>query len=413
MSPAYLRSTRPSTTIARFSAQQPAAPPVSRVAEAFVRASAPAPQRSETVERCAAFGRDFLPAGAHTLVAVARRPRRGPIGAARAVVTTAADDVRGLAGVMRDEFDPLDSVRTGLLQRVAGLSEEMLGPGLPTRVVIGPEFTDPLFPRLLALDPELVVPGIGEFGVNRVRLLEVNESFVAALMVGANHEWAREALWAEFPASLGATVFARFWENLDGARDLEPDIHLWLRGSDLDDHVGGAGTSTVVLIRGDLIRRYPSVAIMLLSPLDGEPPVVDGTIAADHITAPSFRTLLDANTVVVGFDEDPDTVLGDGWFVCLEEPFTQPRAGLDEPDGDAGFGQAPASSWADLTWANVARESDYPTLTHIRFADAPWLDGRELEQRTWGRNSAHMAGITFQQPFRFIIPAGQLIGGAS
>jgi hypothetical protein len=413
MSPAYLRATRPSTTIARFCAQEPAAPLASRVAEAFVKASAPAPQRPDTVERCAAFGRDFLPAGAHTLAAVAaaRRPRRAPVRPAR-VVTTATDDVRGLAGVMRDEFDPLVSVRTGLLQRIAGLTEEMLGTGLPTRVVVGPEFTDPLFPRLLALDPELVVPGIGEFGLNRVRLLEVNENFVAAVTVGANHEWGREALWAEFPASLGATVFARFWENLDGARDLDPDIHLWLTGSDLDDHVGGAGTSTVVLIRGDLIRRYPSVAIMLLSPLDGEPPVVAGTIAADHITAPSFRTLLDANTVVVGFPEDPDKVLAEGWYVCLEEPFTQPRAGLDEPDDDAGFGQAPATSWANLTWANVARESAYPTLTHIRFADAPWLDGRELEQRTWGRNSAHMAGITFQQPFRFIIPADQLIGGA-
>ena len=30
---------------------------------------------------------------------------------------------------------------------------------------------------------------------------------------------------------------------------------------------------------------------------------------------------------------------------------------------------------------------------------------------TWGRNSAHMAGITFQKPFRFIIAAGDLIGG--
>jgi hypothetical protein len=138
----------------------------------------------------------------------------------------------------------------------------------------------------------------------------------------------------------------------------------------------------------------------------------DGTIPAEHITLPSFRTLLDANTVVVGFAENPGTVLGQGWYVCLEEPFTQPRAGLDEPEEGTTYGRPPSTTWANLGWANVARENAYPTLTHIRFADAPWLDGHVLDGRTWGRNSAHMAGITFQQPFRFIIPADQLLGGA-
>ena len=265
MSPAYLRATRPSGTMARFTARPAVAPLASRVAQAFFEASAPAPERDDAYEKCAEFGRDFIPAGAHTLAAIAaRRRRRRAIGrTARAparVVTTSADDVRGLAGVVRDEFDPLVSVRAGLLQRIGGLGEDALGPGLPTRVVVGPEFTDPLFPRLLALDPELAVPGIGDFGLNRVRLLEVNEGFVAAFLVGANHEWAREALWAEFPASLAATVFSRFWEHLDGARDIPLDIHDWPESSQLEANVGGAGTSTVVFVRGDLIRRYPSVA---------------------------------------------------------------------------------------------------------------------------------------------------------
>ena len=133
--------------------------------------------------------------------------------------------------MLRDELDPLASVRAGLLQRIGGLTEDALGPGLPTRVVVGPRFTDPLFPKLLALDSELAVPGIGAFGTNRVRLLEANEGFVAAFLVGANHEWSREALWAEFPASLAATAFAHFWENLgSGAGDLDEDIHLWTEG---------------------------------------------------------------------------------------------------------------------------------------------------------------------------------------
>jgi hypothetical protein len=367
MSPAYLRATRPSGTIARFTVKK-AQPLAARVAEAFVEASAPASERSDEVEKAAGFGRDFLPAGAQTsdVAAVGRRRT-----AAR-IVTAPSDDVRGLAAVVRDGFDPLASVRAGLLQRIDGLTEEMLGAGLPTRVLVGPEFPDPLFPRLLSLDAELAVPGIGDFGLNRVRLLEVNERFVAGFLAGANHEWAREALWAEFPASLAATAFSRFWENLDpAARDIT-DMHDWK--GELGDDVGGAGTSTVVLVRGDLIRRYPSVAFMLLSPLDGEPPVEDGEILAEHITLPSFRTLLDAGTVVVGFPEDPKVVLGQGWYVCLEEAFTQPRAGLDEPEPGSDYDDPPKTSWSDLSWRQPRA-----AVTHTRTGA---LDGPELDDLT-------------------------------
>ncbi len=398
MSPAYLRATRPSGTIARFTPRGRAAL-AARVAQTFVDASAPAGERAEELDRVAGFGRDFLPAGAQTpLVTVSARMR-----GTRRVATSATDDVRGLAGVVR-RADPLVSVRAGLVERIAGLSEEALGDDLPTRVVVGPQFTDPLFPRLLALDPELVVPGIGAFGLNRVRLLEVNERFVEAFMVGANHEWAREALWAEFPASLEATAFSRFWETLDAAaRDIEPDIHDWTPSEPLGHHVGRAGTSTVVLVRGDLVRRYPSVAITLLTPLDGEPPLVDGAIAAEHVVGPSFRSLLDDATVVVGFPRDPGEVLG-GWYVCFEEPFTQPRAGLDEPEPGGDYGTPPDTSWADLTWGHLGDGHTHIPLTGTA------LDAHVLGGLTWARNSAHMAGITFQQPFRFVVRADQLIG---
>jgi len=406
MAPAYLRATRPSGTVARFSAAA-ATPLATRVAQAFVEASAPAGERPDELERCAEFGRDFVPAGAHTfeLAPLARRAR-----VAARVVTTSDDDVRDLAGAVR-AYDPLDSVRAGLLERIGGLA---LGPGLPTRVVVGPEFPDPLFGRLLALGAELAVPGIGDFGNNRVRLLAVNEEFVAAFLVGANHEWAREALWAEFPASLGATAFASFWDSLTPVRDITPDIHDWPRGSALEDHVGEEGTSTVVLVRGDVVRRYPSVAFSLLSPLDGEPPVLeDGSIVPEHVTPPSFRTQLDETTVVVGFGVDPEQVLDEGWYVCLEEPFTEPRVGLDEPDAEAPvYGRPPAATWEDLTWSHVAKGPvKYAAMTHIDVGAATWLDGIERDDLTWGRNSAHMAGITFQRPFRFVIAAGDLIGG--
>ena len=403
MAPTYLRATRPSGTVARFSAAG-TAPLATRVAQAFVEASAPAGERPTEVEHCAEFGRDFLPAGAHTL------GLSTPARIATSVITSSDDDVRDLAGAVR-AHDPLDSVWAGLLERIDGLA---VGPGLPTRVVVGPDFPDPLFPKLLTLGAELAVPGLDAFGHNRARLLAVNEEYVAALLVGANQEWDREALWAEFPASLGATAFASFWESLVPVRDISPDIHAWPRGSALEDHVGGEDTSTVVLVRGDVVRRYPSVAFSLLSPLDGAPPVLeDGTIVPEHVTRPSFRTTLDETTVVVGFGVDPEDVLGEGWYVCLEEPFTEPRVGLDEPDVEAPvYGRAPTETWEDLTWSHVAKgPAKYAAMTHVDLGAATWLDGVELDDLTWGRNSAHMAGITFQRPFRFVIAAGDLIGG--
>ena len=118
--------------------------------------------------------------------------------------------------------------------------------------------------------------------------------------------------------------------------------------------------------------------------------------------------------MVVGFGVDPEDVLGEGWYVCLEEPFTEPRVGLDEPDAEAPvYGKAPTETWEDLTWSHVAQgPAKYAAMTHVDLGAATWLDGVELDDLTWGRNSAHMAGITFQRPFRFVIAAGDLIGGA-
>ena len=66
-------------------------------------------------------------------------------------------------------------------------------------------------------------------------------------------------------------------------------------------------------------------------------------------------------------------MLDKGWYVCLEEPFTQPRAGLDEPEE----GRLRPSAGDELGRPHVGERRprpDYPALTHIRFADAPWLE---------------------------------------
>jgi hypothetical protein len=60
--------------------------------------------------------------------------------------------------------------------------------------------------------PDLMLPGVSEIPDNAVVALETNPDFVAALLVGANHEMTRELLWRGPSTDLRATVFRRFWD---------------------------------------------------------------------------------------------------------------------------------------------------------------------------------------------------------
>src|SRR5919108_329174 len=264
---------------------------------------------------------------------------------------------------------------------------------LPTRIAIGPRFPDPLFPKLIALGAELVLPGVGDVANDRVRLVEVNEAWVAAFLVGANHEWAREALWNEYPADLGATAFSTFWQRVPTtAADLASDLHEWPLGSTLRSHVGGSGSSTVLLVRGDVVRRFPGVELFLVTPGRGGRLVeADGSIPADRTTWPSFAGELDRATVFVGFDVDVDVVRDEGRYVAIQEPVTGPRFGFD-PAGTT-YRRAPATSWDELSWGHVTESAEaLAALGNLRLSDTPWLDDVTRDDTTWGRNGAHQRG---------------------
>jgi hypothetical protein len=455
----FLRQTRRSGLLARRAmADRPdSAPLTARVADRFLAGSAPAAERSVALEQCARFGASYQRPGAVTtdtlfvlpvtmptpeeapfpgssaLPRSAALPRRsalrrksaravdrvvsGPRGDPVAVtpvpeiLSSADDDLRTAADLMRDGLDPMAAVVAGLRGRITGV--EFDDTDLPTRLAIGPRFPDPLFPKFLALGTELLLPGVGEVPNDRVRLVEVNEGWVAAFLVGANHEWAREALWNEYPADLGATAFSTFWQRVPaGTADLDSDIHEWRSDTSLRSHIGGTGTSTVLLVRGEVVRRFPGIELFLVTPGgDGRLVEADGSIPAERTTWPSFAGTLDASTIFVGFDVDPDVVRNEGRYVAIQEPVTGPRFGFD-PAGTT-YHRAPATTWADLSWGHVTRSAEaLAALGNLRLKETSWLDGVNLDGRTWGRNGAHMAGIAFQQPFRLLMPATYLLGEA-
>src|SRR6185436_6606601 len=89
-------------------------------------------------------------------------------------------------------------------------------------------------------------------------LLETNNRFIEAYLVGLNHEMARELLWREYPTDQRGTYFNSFWT---GKPELIADLHeaQWRAGG-LSAHMDKKLDKKIVfLVRGDLIRRYPGV----------------------------------------------------------------------------------------------------------------------------------------------------------
>ncbi|MDQ3763211.1 MAG: hypothetical protein M3460_16685 [Actinomycetota bacterium] len=280
----------------------------------------------------------------------------------------------------------------------AGLT---LAPALD-RVMAAPEIDVAVYGYLARLDPARFLPGVGEISENTITVLETNPRFVEALLVGVNHEMNRELLWRAFPTDQRGTPFRRFWDRSDGAPDIGP-IHTWA-GNELGTNgpSGPAGQQgqIALLIRGQLLRRYPNTSIYAWRARNGV--LVDPPNAPDDIRRPVFAGGLGPDTVFVGFElTDVDLRQGDGWFFVLQEQPTEPRFGFDE---FKGTGTPPElHSWSDATWQHTATAPG----RYLRVMDNP-LTGLKLGNATFVDHAAHLAAITLQQPVRVAFHAGGL-----
>lgn len=326
-------------------------------------------------------------------------------------------DVSGIADSVRSGLDPLAAVQANLLARIPALQEFLVADELPTCITVTPTFTDPLYWDLLNLGADRILPGVTTLGANRVRLVAVNNSFIGSFLVGANHEMARELLWRDYPVNMRGTFFQHFWQYVaptEGSAAARTDIiplNTWKRNQSILENMDDEQeTMTAIVVRGDLIRRYPTAHWFL------QKAVLDAgewvPVADSHVEV-SFLGLLDAQTAVYGFDLDPKEVRGNrardipGYFVTIEEQAGAPRFGLDT-EKPQHFSNTPRS-WDKLSWGHlVASQAELDVLTHARATGAR-IDGLQLDGTTWGKNAAHLARATWQRPFRMSIHADLLI----
>ena len=88
-----------------------------------------------------------------------------------------------------------------------------------------PQLNDPMWKALHGLGPDWLLPGLSLVPPDTVTVVRTNPGFVAAHMVGLNHEMMRELLWREYPTDQRGTPFHRFWGRLGEQPDDIGPVH--------------------------------------------------------------------------------------------------------------------------------------------------------------------------------------------
>jgi hypothetical protein len=201
------------------------------------------------------------------------------------------------------------------------------------QVGLSPYFPQPMVEPLTEVAQRLVLPGLELVPPNTVVPLETNTTFVQSYLVGLNTEMGRELLWRDYPADLRATYFDRFWDA-SSSPGRAPDIDDLATWGSRSLGVAAADEDFVLLVRSELLRRYPDAIIYATKGTEERHPIFSGGFAPD--------------VRFFGFDIDAADI-GD-WNIVIQEHPSAPRFGV-EVDTDTGTAThvAPAAADAALT----------------------------------------------------------------
>jgi hypothetical protein len=256
-----------------------------------------------------------------------------------------------------------------LLAFAPGLSWTAADPLEP--IMAAPAFPQPMYAPLRDLSTSYVLPGVELVPPDTLGLLQANQRFIEGYMVGLNHEMARQLLWSDYPTDQRGSYFRQFWDvssYVPQATDpadpaalrerLEdiPPIHTWPPPSALGTHpnrTGVAADAVVLLVRGELFRRYPNAIVYAgKAKLAGSSRVLDDT----DERYPIFRGVLPDDITFLGFNLSREDARGGtaqspaGFFFVFQEQPTEPRFGLEPVEAAAGV----TTRWADLAWTSFA-----------------------------------------------------------
>jgi hypothetical protein len=317
----------------------------------------------------------------------------------------------------------------------------------------------PMYQPLRDISSELFLPGADRIPHNSITLLETNQRFIEAYLVGLNHEFARELLWRGYPTDQRGTPFRQFWDvsgflDPDGSdveasrermRDIPP-LHQWSTTSALGTHDHRQSQrqedGVLLVIRGELLKRYPNAVLYAhraqWQTADGEiDPTKERrlvTLAPDEeanppltaVRTPLYHAKIEPDLYLLGFDISVASARGGtgvnpgddpGWFFVLKERPGEPRFGLDV--GPVGARHV----WNDLSWDDL-RPGPPGGYLEVSAAPAalPLVEPGESDQEktdqhaedvnvVWSHDvsAAEMAYILFQVPVIVAVHAAEML----
>ena len=382
--------------------------------------------------------------------AAAQTPPRTPV------------DIRTVAATAVDSIEPSRTVPRRVLGsitlpgRLAPLPVEQF-----KEAMAHPVIDLPMYKPLVDMGAEHFLPNVNLIPQDSITVLETNQRFIESYLVGLNHEMARELLWREYPTDQRGSVFRQFWdvsaflgaagtdpaELQESLRDVPP-LHRWPRRSALGDHdnrevPGETEEELVLVIRGELLKRYPTAVIYAHSAEwqlddDGEidnakerrlvplTPAEEDDPPRTKVKTPLYEAKVDPDIYFFGFDlteEDAKGGTGEpgdeepGWFFVIKERPGEPRFGFDSSrDGQLNV-------WNDLAWPDVAD----PEQRHLVLATSPshslveptdpavtekvpqWEDDRALTWSPATMNASDVAYIAYQAPVLVAVHAAEML----
>jgi len=358
-------------------------------------------------------------------------------------------DLGALSKTVLGAVDP----KTTILRR--GLSRISLPPWVVAE--IGEDFNEvmaypkidlPMYQPLEQRSAERLLPNIGKIARNSLTLMETNQRFIEAYMVGLNHEFARKLLWREYPTDQRGSYFRQFWSVGDAIDDEGlgedalkekrydiPEIHRWAASSKLGEHNNRippgqpASPQAVLIIRGELLKKYPNTVIFAQhARMNGGLREPDWLTAAEEQNPPHAKTrtpLYQARPVddifFFGFDLTIDEAKGSGgdpgWYFVLQERPGEARFGLELSRAEA------AETFDDLAWSDAlpgiqpgqflpaGALATVPLAEPSATSDAPkhdqWLDDRRVGPAA--ASSARWAYLLLRQPVMVAVHADEML----
>ena len=361
-------------------------------------------------------------------------------------------------------IDPI----TTIPNRIQGLLH--LAPNLPWQpsdpldpIMAAPTFPQPMYAPLRDLSQNYLLPGVDQIPSDTIGLLQSNQKFIEAYMVGLNSEMGSELLWFGYPTDQRGSCFRQFWDvsayvrgpgdPTDPSQLSEllkdiPPINTWPTNTSLGSHPnrpGSAQGNLVLLVRGELFKRYPNAIVyagkakmgpnkqLILDETDERYPLFRGTLSPDMTFLGFNLTAADARG---GTNDSPY-----GFFFVFQEQPSEPRFGL-EPTPDIST----VPHWDDLAWTNFGASNSNPgpqQLPSQIIAHSPWREASQVfktvlqttqvpgfltptrqptgiaivddtnnpddTSNNWGVNSAQTAYILLRLPFRILIQASLML----